>query len=328
MKRSKLYVALYAALGLMLPALSLAAEETTTASGSTEVSATGTASATETELNAQTRQMDSLAASAGQKTVSRKIAADFADFAGSRENAEALAAGLRNGAEISLTGAAGGTAAFTPPTGHMGNGNVYKSLALAKQQLADIGITDPTPEQIQTALMGGTVSGVDGTSHQLDGILQMRSEGMGWEQIAKSQGMNLGKVVGSMKSANAFLKNPKAQEVASETAVTTVESATSKTAKQKADASKNKAGESRILNAEGGARTSDQHSGKSKVTSAGGDISGSGKSHTRTRSSIVTASGAPAGGVVIKSQHSRSSSATQVSGAGGNAKSGGQGHFK
>lgn len=330
MKRSKLYVALYAALGLMLPALSLAADEVVTASGSTEVSATGTASATETELNAQTQRMDSLAASQGQTTVTRKIAADFADFAGSRENAEALAAGLRNGAEISLTGAAGGTATFTPPTGHMGNGNVYKSLALAKQQLASIGITDPTPEQIQTALMGGTVSGADGTSHQLDGILQMRSEGMGWGQIAKSQGMNLGKVVSSMKSANAFLKNPKAQEVASETAVTTVESATSKTAKQKTDFSKSKTGESRIVNAEGGAQTrlSDKHSGKSKVTSADGDITGSGKSHTRTRSSIVTASGAPAGGAVVKSQHSRSSSATQVSGAGGNAKSGGQGHFK
>lgn len=317
MKRGKLYVALSAVLGLMLPALSPAAEEATTASGSTGVSATGTASATETELNAQTQQMDSLAANAGQKTVSRRIATDFADFSGSQENAEALATGLRNGAEISLTGAAGGTTTFTPPTGHMGNGNVYNSLALAKQQLANIGVTDPTPEQIQAALTGGTVIGTDGASHELEGILQMRSEGMGWGQIAKSQGMNLGKVVSSMKSANAFLKNPKAQEVASETAVTTVESATSKTAKQRADASKSKAGESHILNAEGGAQTrlSDKHSGKS-----------------HTRSSIVTASGAPAGGVVVKSQHSRASSVTQVSGAGSNAKSGGngggQGHFK
>lgn len=115
MKRSKLYVALYAALGLMLPALSLAADELVTASGSTEASATGTASATETELNAQTRQMDSLAASQNQKTVSRKIAADFTDFAGSQENAEALAAGLRNGSEIQLTGAAGGTATLAAP---------------------------------------------------------------------------------------------------------------------------------------------------------------------------------------------------------------------
>jgi len=322
MKQSKLSIALCAVLGLMLPALSLAAEDVTTAGGSTEVSATGTASATETELNAQTLQMDSLAASAGQKTVSRKIAADFTGFAGSQENAEALAAGLRNGAEITLTGADGATATFTPPTGTMGNGNVYNSLALAKQQLANVGITDPTPEQTQAALNGGTVTGADGASYELQGILQMRSEGMGWGQIAKSEGMNLGKVVSSMKSANATLKNPKAREVASETAVTTVDSATSgKAARQ---AVKGKADSSRVTTAGGSAPAT----GKSKVTSASGEISGSGKSHTRSR--IVTASGAPAGGVAVKSQHSRAGSVTQASGAASNAKSGGngRGHLK
>ncbi|MDA1106968.1 MAG: hypothetical protein O2845_01000 [Proteobacteria bacterium] len=202
----------------------------------------------------------------------------------------------------------------------MGNGNVYNSLALAEQQLANIGVTDPTPEQIQAALNGGTVTGADGASYELQGILQMRSEGMGWGQIAKSQGMNLGKVVSSMKSANAFLKNPKAREVASETAVTSVESTTSdKTVTQ---AVKGKADSNRVITAEGNAQVTGKHSGKSKVTSASGDIASSGKSHARARSSIVSASGAPVGGMVVK-QHSGGGAG---SGAGGNAK--GNGHFK
>lgn len=328
MKRSKLSIALSAVLGLTLPALSLAAEDVTTDSAGTSATSTGVTSATETELETQTRQMDGLAASQGQKTVTRKIAADFAEFSGSQENAEALAAGLRNGAEITLTGAGGTTASFTPATGHMGNGNVYNSLALAKQQLASIGITDPTPEQIQAALNGGTVTGTDGASYELQGILQLRSEGMGWGQIAKSQGTSLGKVVSAMRSANAFLKNPKAQEVASETAVTTVESATSKTARQA------KTGESRVVNAAGlpargaqagGAQTTGKEAGKTKVTSAGS----AGKSHTeaRTRNSIVTASGAPAGGMAVKSQSSSRTAAAAQAGS-GNAKGGGQGHFK
>lgn len=324
MKQSKFSIALCAALGLMLPALSLAAEDITAADGSTGVSATGTASATETELNAQTLQMDSLAASAGQKTVSRKIAADFVGFAGSQENAEALAAGLRNGSEITLTGASGATTTFTPSTGTMGNGNVYNSLALAKQQLANVGITDPTPEQIQATLNGGTVTGADGASYELQGILQMRSDGMGWGQIAKSQGMNLGKVVSSMKSANAFLKNPKAREVANETAVTTVDSATS--GKATRQPVKSKADSSRVVNAAGDAQTAGKHAGKTKGAADAGKSYG----EVRARSSIVTASGAPVGRVEVKSQHSRAGSVAQASGAGSNAKSGGngQGHFK
>lgn len=318
MKRSTWSVVLSAVLGLTLPVLSPAAEDGVTA-GSTAVNTAATASATETELNAQTQQMDGLATSQGQKSVSRKIAADFEGLSGSRENADALAAGLRNGTEISLTGADGAATRFTPATGHMGNGNVYKSLALAKQQLAGAGITDPTPEQIQAALNGGTVTAPDGTRHELQGVLQMRSEGMGWGRIAKAQGTSLGKVVSAMKSANASLKNPKAQQAASETAVTTVESSTSKTAKP------NKAGESRIVNAAGDTQVADKHAAQSRATSAG-------KSHTDSRNRIVTAAGAPAGGVPVKSQHSGAGSAPQMTNyaknGGGNGNGGGQGHFK
>jgi hypothetical protein len=109
--------------------------------------------------------MDGMAASKGQTAVINKIASDFSSFAGSTEDAQALVTGLRSGSAITLAGggtatptdttATAGSVTFTPPTGSMGNGNVYISLALAKQQLAAAGIIEPTPEQIQIALMGG-----------------------------------------------------------------------------------------------------------------------------------------------------------------------------
>ncbi|HET9662912.1 MAG TPA: hypothetical protein VFP00_01695, partial [Burkholderiales bacterium] len=102
----------------------------------------------ETTLTAQSRQMDTLATARSEGAVSGRISADFSAFAGSTENSNALVTGLRSGSAITLTSTdAKGTATtttFTPPTGKMGYGNVYTSLALAKQQLAAAGITDPT----------------------------------------------------------------------------------------------------------------------------------------------------------------------------------------
>jgi hypothetical protein len=92
------------------------------------------------------------------------------------------------------------TTVITPPTGKMGHGNVFTSLALAKQQLGQMGISQPTPEQLQAALTGGTITTGTGatataTTTQLNGILTMRSQGMGWGQIAQKQGTKLGPVV-------------------------------------------------------------------------------------------------------------------------------------
>ena len=160
-------------------------------------------------LATQTSQMDSLATTHGGSTVSGKIATDFSSFAGSTPNADALVGGLRNGTVITLssTDAKGVTTSttFTPPTGKMGYGNVYTSLALAKQQLAGLGITDPSAQQIQAALAGGTVTGANGQSTTLTGVLALRSQGMGWGQIAQTLGYKLGPVISGMKSANAHV---------------------------------------------------------------------------------------------------------------------------
>jgi len=163
-------------------------------------------------LATQAAQMDSLATSQGGAKVSGKISSDFLDFSGSPANADGLVGGLRSGTPITLssTDAKGVTTSttFTPPTGKMGYGNVYTSLALAKQQLAGLGITDPSAQQIQAALVGGTVVGANGQATALTGVLMLRAQGMGWGQIAQNLGYKLGPVISGMKSANAHVSTP------------------------------------------------------------------------------------------------------------------------
>ena len=157
-------------------------------------------------LTTQAAQMDRYASSKGQTAVIGRTAADFGSFYGT-DNAQALAGGLRSGSEISLTTQAPdgsvSTATFTPPTGSMGNGNVYISMALAQQQLTDAGL-QPTAVNIQAAMVGEP-------GQPVQGVLQMRASGMGWGQIAHSLGVKLGHIISGMKSANAALAATTAQ---------------------------------------------------------------------------------------------------------------------
>jgi hypothetical protein len=168
---------------------------------------------TASTLNSEASRMNTLAASHGETNVTGKISGTFNSFLGS--DSTAVVTGLRNGTPITLTtttpaatpGAAPTvtTTVITPPTGQMGHGNVFISLALAKQQLGQMGISQPTPEQLQAALTGGTITtgtGATATTTQLQGVLTMRSQGMGWGQIAQQQGTKLGPVISGLKSAN------------------------------------------------------------------------------------------------------------------------------
>src|SRR5258708_1387055 len=111
----------------------------------------------------------------------------YVSLAGSEENSESLVSGLRDGKTVKLSG---GTT-FTPPTGKMGNGNIDIALSLAREKLRHQGITNPTSEQLKTALIG------DG---QNPGILKQRADGMGWGQIAQSQGVKLGDIMRADKA--------------------------------------------------------------------------------------------------------------------------------
>jgi hypothetical protein len=129
-----------------------------------------------------------------------RIISSFSDFAGSEANARSLVAGLRQGSEITLTvpasGGQPGTATrFTPPTRPLDYGDVRISLALAREQLAQLGIARPTPSQIKAVLVGGgvatRVSGRATTPFLLPGVLQLRAGGMGWTKIADTMGVTL-----------------------------------------------------------------------------------------------------------------------------------------
>jgi hypothetical protein len=179
---------------------------------------------TTSTLNTEASRMNTLAASHGEANVTGKISGTFNSFLGS--DSTEVVTGPRNGTPITLTtttpAATPGasptvtTTVITPPTGKMGHGNVFTSLALAKQQLGQLGITQPTPEQLQAALTGGKIITGTGTETQLQGILKMRSEGMGWGQIAQQQGTKLGPVISGLKSANQQMTTTNASSTASQ----------------------------------------------------------------------------------------------------------------
>jgi hypothetical protein len=73
----------------------------------------------------------------------------------------------------------------------MGYGNVRITLRLAEAQLSQMGITQPTTEELAAVLVGGEINGT-----QVDGILTMRADGMGWGQIAQEYGMTVGQLMG------------------------------------------------------------------------------------------------------------------------------------
>ena len=87
------------------------------------------------------------------------------------------------------------------PTGKMGFGNVKISLALAQESLRQQGILQPTSEQLHTSLMGGQMVPGDSTT-TTNGILQMRSEGMGWGQIAQKYNVKLGQLMSGRQPAS------------------------------------------------------------------------------------------------------------------------------
>jgi hypothetical protein len=118
--------------------------------------------------------------------------AQFESLAGSKENLTSLSTGLRTGTEVNLveqTSTGPKTTTFTPATKPMGYGNITRSLDLANRQLAANGITDPTAAELKAALNGGTITTAKGDV-QLAGVLNLRSQGMGWGKIAHTIGVH------------------------------------------------------------------------------------------------------------------------------------------
>jgi hypothetical protein len=280
---------------------------------------------TASDVNSQVTAMNSATANQGQTNVINKISGDFNSFLGS--DSTAVVTGLRNGTPITLTSTTttpsstpGGlpvttttNTVITPPTGQMGFGNVYISLALAKQQLSTLGITQPTPEQLQAALTGGAITQTTGTgatatttTTNLQGILTMRSQNMGWGQIAQKLGFKLGPVIAGMKSAN--------HNLAGTTASTNRSGTAAASGKQTDNGIVSGSGKSSTSANQG--VSSGKGSGEGIVTASG---KGNGNAYGLNRSSgIVTGSGNAGsnGGIV------------SAGGASSNGMTNGKGHSK
>ena len=242
-----------------------------------------------TTLTTQSTQMDSLATSKGNLNVESRISSDFTTFAGSTANSSSLVSGLRGGSAITLTSTdAKGViteTTFTPTTGKMGYGNVFISLGLAQQNLTNLGITQPTPEQIQTALNGGsfTTIGADGkpVTTTMKGVLELRAEGMGWGKIAQTYGYKLGPVISGIKAAN--------------THVSTLPAATTRAAPAGGVTNASRASSTGVTTAAGGSSAGNGHGnayGRGITTGAGGAV-GTGGGNAYGRGITSGAGGAP-----------------------------------
>ena len=267
-------------------------------------------------IDAQVKAFDKTANNRGQAHVASKISSNFTSLAGSEENALALVNALRTGEAVRLTYPPTGTGAtptistIDPPTGNMGWGNVKISLALAQDQLARLGVTHPTAEQLQAALNGGSVAvkNPDGTTTTtpLRGVLQMRVDGMGWGEIAKAGGTKVGPVVSQLKMAHA-----KVATIPTGATTTTAAPATPK-ATTAAGASGKSHG---ITTAAGGSDVAGKHHGAKGITTADG-AAGVQRGNAYGKG-VVTASGGSAGSST--SLHGKATTgAGVVSGTGGN----------
>jgi hypothetical protein len=174
------------------------------------------------------------------------------------------------------------------PTGKMGFGNVKISLALAQESLRQQNIMQPTSEQLHTALVGGQMVPGDSTT-TTNGILQMRSEGMGWGQIAQKYDVKLGQLMSG--------KQPAATTATSTTSTTTTSKGIT-TANGKSSAAVTGKGNGKSLSGSnsqenGIVSASGRSSGTSSSSasqSGRGIVSGSGRSMGHT-SGIVTGGG-------------------------------------
>lgn len=217
---------------------------------------------------------------------SGKLTNEFSGWAGSTENSAELVNGLRTGSPITLTspgerGHPPTATTFSPPTKPMGYGNVRIALSLAQARLASQGITNPTPQQLQAALVGSPRSSTPG-------ILEMRSSGMGWGKIANSEGVKLGAVM-SGKQAVAPTTSTTGKSGMTTAAGTSSSPRNAPSHKEVGDASRHEVG--------GGAGKPSGVTTASGSSSGGKIATGLGHSSSQGGSGVVNASGHKAGGV-------------------------------
>lgn len=150
--------------------------------------------------------MEQLASSYEREVAIEKLAAEFSEFSGSQQSAEAIMGGLHDGTPFTLPVAPSQTkVSITPSTPPMSLGNAYIAMGLTKMHLVQLGISSPSALQIKMALEGGriTQSTAKGVREiHLPGVLKQRATGKRWETIAKQIGVDAGGLVYRMQAAN------------------------------------------------------------------------------------------------------------------------------
>lgn len=153
-------------------------------------------------------------AATAQGQTHEQLVERYTDLAGSKENAESLVRGLRDGETVTLSYWPG-SVILIPPTGKMSNANVEQALGLAQASLAKHGLTDPTAPELAYALMGGNIKTPVSGTLAFGGVLKLRAAGKGWGQIAQAYGVKLGEAKASTKATPASPRSaPKAVRVA------------------------------------------------------------------------------------------------------------------
>jgi hypothetical protein len=118
-----------------------------------------------------------------------RLVETFSDFSGSAQNAQDLVDGLHSGTTITLMDPSNAPKSFTPVTKAMPWRDVKIALAVAQAELANAGIAEPTPIDIEAVLNGGTAgSGV--TMTNFTGVLTQRWSGLGWNQIVAAHNLS------------------------------------------------------------------------------------------------------------------------------------------
>lgn len=266
---------LFAAVALAIGAWSSHAQTTTTTTTTTTTAGTTIVTAAPTVVVATPAP--------GETRYLSRIGTRYETFAGSDTNLQSLVHGLRTGSEVQLVGAPGtDSVIFTPTTRPMGYGNITRALDLAHRQLAAQGITNPTPQQLNAALNGGTITTANGTT-TYHGILQLRSSGMGWGKIAQTVGVHPG--MGKMPASVA-------------TTTTTATGVTTAAGTNKIHGNGKSVGAGKGLVTAAGTGGASVNSSSKGITTAAGAISNHGGGNSgkvQAGSGVVTAAGVSAG---------------------------------
>ena len=229
------------------------------------------------------------------------------------------------------TSTTGTSAPTTTTTSTLNKGQTDIATSLAKAQLAQYGITDPTPAQMNAALNGGTITvagtGTGTKTVVLKGVLTQRAAGQGWGQIANGMGIKLGTAVSATKSnhhATESKEHGKHITTAGESSGEHHSHKENKHIKHGGGEVKHSSHDSHkhITTAAGSSSEHHSHKGNKHIKHGGGDV----KHSSHDSHKHITTAGGTSGGVYSQ-QHGKHHSET-VATAGGKVESGNHEHGK